>query len=123
MPNGTAWSPATTRTTEEPTVLTIPEIDVHQLAELGDDVALIDVREPGEWLEGHVPHARLIPLGDLGGRLDEVPTAGTVYLICRSGARSAHAAGALRDRGVDAVNIAGGTDAWRAAGRPIATGT
>lgn len=102
--------------------MTIPEIDVHQLAALGEDVPLIDVREPEEWVEGHVPHARHIPLGDLGRRVDEVPTAGTVYLICRSGARSAHAAGGLRDRGFDAVNVAGGTDAWRAAGRPIATG-
>ena len=102
--------------------MTIPEIDVHQLATLGDDVQLIDVREPDEWVEGHVPHARLIPLGDLGARLDEVPKAGTVYLICRSGARSAHAVGALRERGIDAVNISGGTDAWRSAGQPIATG-
>ena len=102
--------------------LSIPEIDVHELAVLGDDIHLIDVREPEEWVEGHVPHARLIPLGDLGGRVDEVPSQGTVYLICRSGARSAHAAGALRERGVDAVNVAGGTDAWRAAGRPIAIG-
>jgi rhodanese-related sulfurtransferase len=102
--------------------VTIPEIDVHQLAALGGEVSLIDVREPAEWVEGHVPQARLIPLGDLGARIDEVPTVGTVYLICRSGARSAHATGALRDRGVDAVNVAGGTDAWRAAGQPIATG-
>jgi len=100
----------------------IPEIDVHQLAALGDDVPVIDVREPAEWVEGHVPHANLIPLGDLGARIDEVPTGGTVYLICRSGARSAHAAGVLRERGVDAVNVAGGTVAWRAAGQPIATG-
>ena len=102
--------------------MTIPEIDVHQLAALGGDVPLIDVREPAEWVEGHVPHAQLIPLGDLGGRIDEVPTEKTVYLICRSACRSAHAAGLLRDRGVDAVNVAGGTEAWRAAGRPIDTG-
>jgi rhodanese-related sulfurtransferase len=80
------------------------------------------VREPDEWEEFRAPGATLLPLGEVPERLDEVPTDGPVYVICRSGARSAKAAELLRATGVDAVNVAGGTLAWREAGNPVESG-
>jgi rhodanese-related sulfurtransferase len=55
-------------------------------------------------------------------RLQEVPTEGTVYVICAKGGRSYRAAELYRAQGIDAVNVAGGTSAWVDAGQPTATG-
>ncbi|WP_029149558.1 rhodanese-like domain-containing protein [Microbacterium indicum] len=81
------------------------------------DKPLIDVREEWEYAEGHVPGAINIPLGDLGGRLDELPAEFNV--ICKLGGRSAQAVNALDQRGYDATNVAGGTDAWIQAGYEV----
>ena len=95
----------------------VPEIDVTQLAAArAAGTSLIDVRQDHEFAEAHVPGAHLIPLGDLVERIDEVPTAGTVYVICAVGSRSAKAVEHLRSLGIDAVNVAGGTCAWVEAG-------
>lgn len=100
----------------------VPEIDVDELQALGAEVNLIDVRQPDEFEEFRVPGAVLVPLGELAERVDEVPTDGPVYLICHSGGRSRKAAEALRGRGIDAVNVAGGTQAWADAGKPTDAG-
>ena len=98
----------------------VPEIDVATLAARRDSViSLIDVRRPEEYEVARVPGARLIPLGELVERIDEVPTDGTVYVICATGVRSAKAAAHIRSLGIDAVNVAGGTKAWMEAGLPI----
>jgi|ERR1022692_194522 rhodanese-related sulfurtransferase len=86
-----------------------------------DDAFLLDVREPDEWEAGHAPGARHIPLGELSERSDEVPRAGTIYVICRSGARSARAAQALTGAGWQALNVDDGMHGWAAAGRPMTT--
>jgi rhodanese-related sulfurtransferase len=88
-------------------------------ASVPDDVWLLDVREDDEWKAGHAPGARHIPLGQLGARASEVPQDELVYVICRSGMRSAHAAQALAGAGWRAVNVAGGMQDWAAAGRPM----
>jgi len=101
----------------------VPEIDVAELAQQRDGgVAVLDVRNPDEYDEAHVPGVFLIPLGELVERVDEVPTEGTLPIICRSGARSHQAAEWLRGQGIDAVNVAGGTLAWIDAGLPVETG-
>jgi rhodanese-related sulfurtransferase len=98
----------------------IPEIEVAELAvRQGGGVALIDVREPREFADARVPGATLIPLGEVVERIDEVPTEGTVYVICARGSRSAKAVEHYRSQGIDAVNVAGGTLAWIDAGLPI----
>lgn len=96
----------------------VPEIDVAALAErcAGGAFALFDVREPHEFDEVHVPGARLVPLASVPDELAQFPTAGPVYVICRSGGRSMKAAEFLRANGVDAINVAGGTLAWLDAG-------
>lgn len=102
----------------------VPEVDVHELAEaLEQGAPLIDVREPAEYAEGRAPGAALVPLGEAAARSGEVPTDRTVYVICRSGARSASAVGLWRAQGIDAVNVAGGTLAWIEAGFPVETGS
>ena len=82
---------------------------------------LLDVREDDEWAAGYAPGARHIPLGELGARSAEIPQGQAVYVICRSGHRSAHATAALANAGWEAINVAGGMQHWAAAGRPMAT--
>jgi rhodanese-related sulfurtransferase len=103
--------------------MTVPEVDVDELAaQRKAGAPLIDVREPDEYEEAHVPGATLIPLGTVVERVDEVPTEGTVYVICAKGGRSLRAAEFYRAQGIDAVNVAGGTTAWVDAGHPFDTG-
>ena len=82
-------------------------------------VALIDVRTPGEFAGGHVPGAVNIPLDEIDARLAELPEAGDVHFICAAGGRSGKATAMLTAKGRSAVNVAGGTNAWIAAGLPI----
>lgn len=101
----------------------VPEIDIAEAARRhGAGTPVIDVREPDEYVEGHVPGAPLIPLAEVGDRIDEIPADGEVLVICKLGGRSMKAAELLRSRGIDAVNIAGGTMAWIDAGQPVVTG-
>ena len=88
-----------------------------------DGAVVIDVREPGEYVSGHVPGARLMPLGRLPQQLGEVPRGQRVYLICASGNRSLAAADLLARAGIDAVSVAGGTGGWQRAGKPVTFGT
>lgn len=100
----------------------VPEIDVVELARRHAAGAFVlDVRNPDEYVAGHVPGAVLIPLGELGERWEEVPE-GDVLVICRSGARSARAVQALNQAGRTTTNVAGGTLAWIEAGHEIVTG-
>ncbi|MCB1283013.1 MAG: rhodanese-like domain-containing protein [Microthrixaceae bacterium] len=102
---------------------TLPEITVQELQQrLAAGAALVDVREVDEYEQGHVPGARLIPLGELPGRVAEVPAGEQVLMICRSGARSAKAGEFLIGEGRDVVNVAGGTLAWIEAGFEVNTG-
>jgi adenylyltransferase/sulfurtransferase len=78
----------------------------------GEPVFLLDVREPFEVEEWAYPIGVNIPLGELGDRLDEVPSDQTIVVACRSGQRSASAARALSDAGWTAVNLSGGALAW-----------
>ena len=104
--------------------MVVPEVDVHQLRDsLADGASLLDVRELDEWLGARVPGVPLIPLAELPAHLDALPPhRGTVYLICHSGARSMHAAEFLKQQGIDATNVAGGTKAWIEAGYEVESG-
>lgn len=84
-----------------------------------DKAWLLDVREEDEWTAGHVPGATHIPLGQLGARTSELPVDQDIYVICRTGMRSARAAQALNGAGWQSVNVAGGMRDWAAAGRPM----
>jgi rhodanese-related sulfurtransferase len=88
-------------------------------AQVPADAFLLDVREHNEWDAGHVPGALHIPLGELGMRYTEIGQPGMLYVICRSGNRSGHAAQALAGAGWQAHNVADGMIGWQAAGRPM----
>ena len=92
-------------------------------AEVPDDAVVLDVREDDEWVHGHIEGATHIPMGDVPVRLDEVPDGDPVYVVCRSGGRSARVAAWLNLNGYDAVNVAGGMGEWEAAGRPMVSET
>lgn len=97
-------------------------VDVQTVAAIQDNpgVFVIDVREPWEYAEGHIPGVTLIPLGELAARLDEIPVNGEVIVTCRSGNRSQQAADYLLQQGFDNVhNMAGGILAWQDAGLPV----
>ena len=88
-------------------------------AEVPADAYLLDVREPDEWAAGHVPHALHTPLGELTARSPKIERAPALYVICRSGNRSDHAARALAGAGWQAHNVCDGMIGWHAAGRPM----
>ena len=101
----------------------VPEIDVDELERrLEEGAVLIDVREPDEVDEGGVAGGLRIPLQSLAERLAEIPLSGTLYVICAVGGRSQTAVEFLRANGIDAVNVAGGTNAWVAADFPTESG-
>lgn len=83
---------------------------------------VIDVREPDEYVAGHVPGAKLIPMAQLPGRLDEIEKREPVYVLCASGNRSAAMTSLLREAGYDAYSVAGGTTGWVRAGRDVVEG-
>jgi rhodanese-related sulfurtransferase len=88
-------------------------------ANLPPEAFLVDVREDDEWTAGHAPDAVHVRLGDLGARAAELPRDREVYVICRTGARSAYAAQMLAGAGWNAVNVADGMAGWAVAGRPM----
>jgi rhodanese-related sulfurtransferase len=101
---------------------TIPETDVEGLAAArASGAVVLDVRQPDEYEWGHVGGAVLVPLGELAESLDRVPE-GELYVICKSGGRSAAAVRLLAEVGRPATNVAGGTLAWIDAGFPVITG-
>lgn len=86
-----------------------------------DDVQIVDVRTRGEWLGGHVPGARHIPLDQLPGRLGELNRDKPVAFICQSGSRSKLATKLAGQAGFDAINIRGGMLNWERAGLPTSS--
>lgn len=80
---------------------------------------LVDVREPYEYDQGHVPGAEPAPLHTVPALVPSLPTDRPVYLVCAVGSRSAKAADYLSKLGIDAVNIEGGTADWMRAGYPV----
>jgi rhodanese-related sulfurtransferase len=101
-----------------------PEITVDQASQKRDQGAFIlDVREPSEWTQFHIPGATLIPLGDLPNRLNEVPKDREVVVVCRTGHRSAQGRDILLNAGFTKVtSMTGGVTQWQSQGLPIATG-
>jgi molybdopterin/thiamine biosynthesis adenylyltransferase/rhodanese-related sulfurtransferase len=94
----------------------IPTVSVRELKRKmdgGEAVTLIDVREPYEYEIARIAGSRLIPLGELEGRVAELPRTGTLVLQCHSGGRSEHAARLLQGAGFENVyNLTGGIEAW-----------
>ena len=94
------------------------EISVDEAAAKREAGAFIlDVREPEEWVEYHIPGATLIPLGELETRASEVPLDREVVVVCRSGNRSQVGRDILLKSDFNQVtSMAGGMIQWSAAG-------
>jgi rhodanese-related sulfurtransferase len=102
----------------------VPEVDLEAFeAAWRSGATVLDVRNPDEYEDAHVPGAVLVPLPELGDRLAEVPEGRPLYVICARGGRSMTAAKAMKGQlGWDVVNVGGGTLAWQASGRPVVGG-
>ena len=97
-------------------------VDVATVNALKDNagVFLIDVREPDEYAAGHIPGITLIPMGEVAGRLAELPRDKEIIVTCRTGNRSGQVADLLREQGFTNVhNMSGGIVAWEEAGYPV----
>jgi len=103
----------------------VQDIDVQELNTLlesanGSRPLVLDVREPWEYAQGHVPDALLIPLGELSRRLGELDPARPVAIICATGNRSQSAAALLGQQGFETIyNIRGGIMAWMRQRYPV----
>ncbi|WP_372593370.1 rhodanese-like domain-containing protein [Actinotalea sp.] len=91
-------------------------------AAYAEGARVIDVREPHEYVTGHVPGAQLIPLRSVASSVGQIEGSGTVYVICATGNRSKTAARTLIDAGLVALSVQGGTAGWIAAGHPVVQG-
>ncbi|MGL4174219.1 MAG: rhodanese-like domain-containing protein [Actinomycetota bacterium] len=96
--------------------MSIPEVHVRDLPV---DAALLDVREDDEWSAGRIEGAAHIPMRDIPARLTDISREDPVYVVCRSGGRSAQVAEWLNHQGFNAINVAGGMQAWVAAERAM----
>jgi sulfur-carrier protein adenylyltransferase/sulfurtransferase len=94
---------------------TISAKDLAAMLEAGDDIFLVDVREPNEYEIVSIPGATLIPKGEFlsGAALERLPQDKRIVLHCKSGARSAEALAVVKNAGfADAVHVGGGVLAW-----------
>ena len=93
------------------------------LAKRASGAFMLDVRQPDEWAEYHMPNSTLIPLEKLDARLSELPRDREIVVVCRSGNRSAAGRDILKQAGFQQVtSMAGGLAQWRAAGYPTVSG-
>ena len=92
------------------------EITVEELKDRierdGQDLVVIDVREPHEWEISHLDFARLIPKGELPDHLNEFDSTKEYVMLCKSGARSLEAAKLMKSAGFKVKNVHGGINAW-----------
>ncbi len=99
------------------------EVSTEEMAEARAAGAFVlDVRELDEYTAGHVAGAHHIPLQSVPGKLEELPQGQLVYVICASGGRSLQATDFLRQAGIEAYSVVGGTTAWAAQNREMETG-
>jgi len=104
-------------------VETVPQIQASELAEWleqGRDVAVIDVREHPEWIEGHIKGAIHLPMLEAAARRGEVPADRPKAVLCAGGLRSSTAISALKRHGIQGwFNVTGGMGAWKRFGYPV----
>lgn len=93
------------------------------LQEKGESLFLLDVRTPGEFRELRLDGAKLIPIGQLLKRVNEIPKDKALLVYCAVGSRSSQVVGYLARVGYPEVyNLYGGIYAWKRKGYPIITG-
>ena len=103
-------------------VATLSAHELRDQFEAGDRPFLLDVRQPAEYRLGHIHGAKLIPLGSLGARMNEIPPDCAIVCICATGHRSIPAARMLASSGHVASSLKDGMIAWKLAGLPVEKG-
>ena len=98
----------------QPTMEEITATELKQRLDNGDDIQIIDVREPHEYEIGQIPNSKLIPLGQVLNRMNEIDPDRETVVHCKMGGRSAKAIDALQRSGFTGklINLAGGITAW-----------
>ncbi len=100
-------------------VAEVGQIPVEELSRELEHVQVVDVRRQGEWDEGHIEGAKLIPLNVLQKRLGELSHDRPIAVHCKGGYRSSIASSLIQRAGFENVmNVIGGFDAWRACKLP-----
>ena len=105
-----------------PPVPTLNPGELQEKLKNGKRPFLLDVREKQEMREGYISGAKLIPLGQLGNRMKELPKNREIVCVCRSGNRSKSAAKKLIAAGYSASNMKGGMLAWKWSKLPVKKG-
>jgi adenylyltransferase/sulfurtransferase len=97
-----------------PTMEELTAVELKRLIDQGRDVQIIDVREPHEYAIARLPNARLIPLGQVIARAEEIDPDRMTVVHCKAGVRSAQAIALLRSQGFTGrlINLKGGILAW-----------
>ena len=92
----------------------ITATELNARIEAGDSIALVDVRQPDEYAFAKIEGSKLIPLGEIMGRINELDPAGDTVVYCKMGGRSARAIMALEQSGYKGtlINLVGGITAW-----------
>ena len=105
-------------------VATVARLDAATLLDRAGAGAVqpLDVRQPGEWAEGHLAGARLLTAAEVPDRLGELSRSRTWAVLCHSGYRSSVVASLLLREGFDVATLGGGMARWRAAGLPVVAG-
>lgn len=103
----------------------LPSLNAIELSEKlkdGKQVLVVDVRQPEEYREGHIAGSKLIPLGEFGSRLNELPKNKEIICVCASGSRSRSATKFLVDAGYNAFDMQGGMFMWQRSRLPMKKG-
>ena len=101
-------------------MIEVPTIEVAQVPDpVPEGVTVLDVREPIEWRHGRIDGSMHIPLTQLPDRANELPVGQQLLVVCKIGSRSSQATAFLREKGHEAINLAGGLLEWVEAGRPM----
>jgi molybdopterin/thiamine biosynthesis adenylyltransferase/rhodanese-related sulfurtransferase len=109
-------SPGASAPGEEPMKDEMTVAELKEWRDTGQPHVLIDVREPFEHASARIEGATLIPMNTIMSQLELLPTDRPIVVQCQSGGRSARVTAALRAKGYDAVNLAGGIKAWQMSG-------
>ena len=102
-----------------PSVPKLTAAEVSEKLKFGKHPLVIDVRQPGEFQQGHIASAKLIPLNELRKRMGELSKTREIVCVCASGSRSSSAAKMLLKEGYTVFDMQGGMGAWRQAKLPV----
>jgi rhodanese-related sulfurtransferase len=106
----------------QPSISQVEPAQVQSMTAQSPKPFLLDVRTPGEYQQGHIQGAELIPLNELPAKMARLPKGREIICICESGSRSSAAARQLNAQGYKVSNMRGGMGRWVRAGLPVKTG-